>query len=266
MSYRNPLWGLAHAAREMGAGNITTDEEDTSYPIENMIDDRFGFGPVFKFETSVATHYIILDMAYTLASTGHDRLYIPQGHNLNGAKLKIEEDTDTTFDGSTGNTTTLYSETAISSSLSLDIPFTAQSLRYLKISFPTNAGIWEITQLYVTKTLATVVGPNPRWTDELVPNVMQFPNGDTVQYDNSQRHIIYDYDAVGLASAGDLAVFDWLMENNFTHHPFLLYSTDSTDSALVMRLQAFSSKDDRSAPKSQDTRKRVSLDMLEYIG
>jgi hypothetical protein len=264
VAWRNPQYAYNHAAREIGVANITTDTEDTSYPHENMIDDRFGVGPSFKFTGDVAGHYIQLDMAWSLQVTGHNRLYIPAGHNLNGAKIQIDEDTTTAFSGSEVN---LYAKTLISSDAALDIPFdTAQGRQYLRVSFPDNAGIWEIPQLFVSKLITTTCGPEPRFVDELRPNVLQFDNGDSVQIDSDQRYVSYDYRIVGLAAAADLTNFEAMIAAVSTHRPFLLDRTESTDAAVVMKLVNASTTADTDVPASLSRTRRVQFEMLEYLG
>lgn len=265
MTWRNASYSYLHAARTAGAAAITPNATvSTDFPKENLIDDRMT--TLFKWTNSAADHTIDIDLGAS-GPTGLNRLYIPIGHNLNGMKIRVDEDDDSDY----SSMVNLHATELLSSDDAVDITFdqAASSERYLRVSFPDNAGAHEIGQLWITtKVILTKQGPDRHWIDELLPNVIQFEDGSTIQEDVDQRFVEYTYRALGRTPA-DLTAIEALVAAVSTYRPFILdslYEENDGGYTKVMKLtQGADARHDSAIPRRETRKKQIVLSMLEHL-
>jgi hypothetical protein len=263
MAYRNPRWGLLHAAREAGAAAITSTTEDASFPHENLIDDRAG--TLFKFTASAANLQIDLDRGAGFAAlTGIDRLYIPDGHNLSST-IDVFEDDNSGF----SSATTLLSAGAVPASGAVDLDITESSERYIRVEF-NGTGQWELPQLILTKTLTTTRGPDPDWRGPVPEeNALHArkASGATahLQLGADQDSWRFVYNRV--LEATDLTNLDSLLDLGST--PVFLFDPpdDSAYPAILATLTLRDRRNDHPNPAGVSGRRmRYEFSLLEHIG
>jgi hypothetical protein len=264
MAWRNPKYAYQHALRDIGTiwpvvPDGTPDVDYVAGDEKYLFDDRMS--TLFKWITSAAGHMINVNRG--VGPWSIDRLYIPFGHNLNGAKLLVQTDTLPAF----SSPTTLYGPTLVSGTDPIDVTLTSSTEQFLRVSFPDNAGAWEIGQLWVTTTVTLSVGIEPFWVDELRPNVLRFPDDSTVQQDPDQRFVEYVYSHIG-DTAADLTAMEALIAAISTHRPFILdsaYDDSSGGFTKVMKLASGARVRHDDPVRSSKRKKRIVLPMLEYL-
>lgn len=240
MAYRAPIYSHVHAARDVGASEISLDGDTAhaDFPIRNMIDDRAE--TLFKFSASVVDPKIDIDLGASFV-TGLDRLIIPADHNID--TLKIIQDTvsnfaspETLHDTDTGPAPgTLYDSGTFDTA--------AQDQRYVRIEI-TGTLQFQIPQLVLTEIETLTVGPNiAASTDAKRANVTRLEQQTglrpTIQHGPQQRIIEYDYESP--LSGADLTAMEAFIAAVGTSKPFYVdpasFSTPPEDDepALVMK-------------------------------
>jgi hypothetical protein len=257
MSWRKPRYCYLHAARALGVSAITANATvDTNYPVANLIDDRPSVR--FKWTDAAADHTIDVDLGAGFV-TGIDRLWIPN-HNITGAYVVQEDD-----NGSFTSPTTIGSG-SMTSGTDLDKSLTASTERYLRLKI-TASGAWELGQLWYTTIVTTEAGPEQGWVDELVPNVLQLPSGDSLQTDVDQQLYEFTYPLAGDAAAADLTSLEALIAAVSTYRPFLLDPPYDTEALRIVKLtERARVRSNTLVPNSSARTAEIVLSMMDYLG
>jgi len=209
---------------------------------------------------AAANRNIVVDLGTGFASYAIDRIYIPN-HDIT-SDLIVEDDDNAGFTSAAE-----LLDSAMVSGTDFDSAFdTAQTQRYMRIIFA-SSGVWSLGQLWFSTTVTTTAGPEQGWTDELIPNVIQLPSGDSIQTDADQQAYEFRYPVAGSAAATDKTKLEALIAAVSTYRPFLLDPPYDTESSKVMKL------DERArvrintlVPASGTPTADIRLSMLEYLG
>jgi len=259
MTWRNPSFAHLHAARDVGVAAITPDATfvagDEKYLIDNLPSIQF------SWSNAAANHLIDVDLGAGFV-TGVDRLWIPN-HNITG-DYYVYQDDNAGF-----SSATLRGNGSMTSGVDLNddglTPTTEQYLRFIV----TTSGAWSLGQLMFTKTITINERLQPNWPSYLIPDVLVYPNGDSLLLGPDRRFTEYEFRDVGSVAA-DLTNLEALVADVSIHKPFLLdtaYEADDGGETLFVKLtEAVKATNDSSVPATHSRRKRVRLPMLEYLG
>jgi hypothetical protein len=214
MAYRAPRYSYVHAARDVGAGEITLSHAaDADFPVSNLIDDRAQ--TLFKFNSSNESPYINIDLGAGFAEL--DRLIIPANHNLEN--VRVRQDVDSGYgsmNGLTGNVDT-------TPGIQIDMEFTAtHDERYIRVEFNSTAQHY-LPQIVLTKIQTLTVGPDIADSpDAKIDNVTRLEQNTgqspTIQHGPQQRVIEYEYESP--LSGADLTAMDAHVNSVGMHRPF----------------------------------------------
>lgn len=227
MAWRGPRFAFLHAARAAGVSALTASHTiDADYPLAFLIDHR---RLPTKFDASGTGRYIDLDRgAAGLEVIG--RLYIPSGHNLDGAtQIDVDSSTSGAF---AGEETSRVSQGTIPTG-DIDEDFGAEtSDRYLRFSI-TGTGTWEIPELLYTRTRTTGFGPDTEWTDQDRSNVevLRKTSGDRaiLETGSRQRELELRYNAI---TGADRTLLRELIDAVGLAEPFLIDPPAEDDTSL----------------------------------
>jgi hypothetical protein len=268
MAYQIPRFAFLHAAADAGAANLSSDDEDTDFPLENLIDGRPS--SLFKFDSS-GSHYVIVDRGTQPMSEAVGRIIIPAGHNLAAATL-VRVHSSTT--GAWGGEETLrkgWDQTGESDPDGIiDQDFTAETTdRYLRFYVLTPAGTtWEFGQLYFTRTRqATTAGPEPRWTDqpESISVVRElWSRSATSLYAANRRRYSF---RTHILESTDLSVYDELFTAVSDSTAFYMDPPDDTETPRFVKIapRTWRRTQDHPAPASGGPTYTISFEMLEQM-
>lgn len=153
MAYSNPAYGILHAGALAGSAAITPKYATAAgFGKERLIDSRSAL--LCRFSASQANHDVEIDRgAGTLEAV--DRCWIPAGHNLSGATVRV-------YSGGTSPASTLRGSSAVSGSGAIDFGFTSNTDRYVRVLFD-GTGQWELGELWITRRRTTTRGLDPGW-------------------------------------------------------------------------------------------------------
>lgn len=222
MPYRSPRYSHLHAARDVGVAAIDLDGDSAAagFPIDNLIDDRQG--TIFKTSTAVSGLNIDIDLGAGFV-TGINRLIVPPNHNIDA--ITIVDDDNAGF----GSPATLHAlDTGPTPGAQIDIdPFSdgASTQQFVRITIGTGSKQYFLPQIFLTKVVTLVVGPNLRRSvDEQLANFARQvqPTGiqPTVQLGPLQRRIEYLYEAP--IQGADLTAMEALINDVGMSRPFYL--------------------------------------------
>jgi hypothetical protein len=259
MAWRNPQFAYLHAARDVGVASITPDGAFTGSSKAYLIDDR----PSVQFTwdgPAAANHTIDIDLGANWV-TGLDRLYIPN-HDIT-SNWTLTEDTTSDF----ATDPQVRGAGVCSAGVDFDGPIgTPTEDRYLRIKF-ISSGAWSMGQLWISTTVTTTAGPEQGWTDELIPNVIQFPSGDAIQTDSDQQLFEFRYPVAGAAAAADKTNLEALIAAVSTYRPFLLDPPYDTESVKLVKMNERARvRINTLVPASGTPTADIRLSMLEYLG
>jgi len=258
MAYRNPRYMVAHALRDRGDENVTVSGADAETP-----QSRLGDGLIarpFRFDVSAADHFIAVDLG--IIPESYSRAIIPAGHTLDGATWVIEEDDADDFATATTLGTDTFSGTGLQ-----DLAFTPSGERYLRLRI-VDAGLWTLTELYITNSETTSRGPTPQWVDAPGVNVNVTTLRSGEEYGNrlgeQRRELAYTYNRL---TGSDLALFELLLaatdDGSFA---FYLDRTNDTSLPMMVRLAGpLSVSQDRPNPRATGESYRIAIAMRESL-
>lgn len=222
MPYRAPRYSHLHAAQDVGVAAIDLDGDTalSGFPIDNLVDDRQG--TIMKLDTAVAGLNIDIDLGVGFV-TGINRLLIPPNHNIDA--ITIVDDDNAGF----ATPATLHAlDTGPTPGALIDIdPFDtgASTQRFIRITLGTGSKQYFLPQIFLTKVVTLVVGPNLRRAiDQQVDNFARQiqPSGlsPTVQLGPQQRVVEYLYEAP--IEGADLTAMEALIKAVGVVRPFYL--------------------------------------------
>jgi hypothetical protein len=166
--YQNPAYGILHAGALAGFAAMTTKYGTvTGFGVERLIDARTAL--LMRFSGSQTDHHVEIDRG-TGTLEAVDRCWIPAGHNLSGATVRVYSGTSSPASTLRGSSPTVAGTGAI------DFSFTTTTDRYVRVLFD-GTGAWELGELWLTRRRTTVRGLDPGWGSPLVvpTELIEFP-------------------------------------------------------------------------------------------
>ena len=156
--YQNPGYGILHAGALAGSAAITTKYATASgFGKERLIDSRSAL--LMKFAASQADHDVETNRG-TGTLEAVDRCWIPAGHNLTGATVRV-------YSGASSPAATLRGSAVVGGTGAIDFAFTSTTDRYLRVLFD-GTGTWELAELWLTRRRSTTRGLDPGWDAPIV--------------------------------------------------------------------------------------------------
>ncbi len=222
MPYRAPRYSHLHAAQDVGVAAIDLDGATAlaGFPIDNLIDDRQG--TVMKLAAAVSGLNIDIDLGANFV-TGINRLIIPPNHNIDA--ITIVDDDNAGF----ATPATLHAlDTGPTPGALIDIDTFdtgASTQQFIRITLGTGSKQYFLPQIFLTKVVTLVVGPNLRRAiDQQSANFARQiqPSGlsPTVQLGPLQRRLEYLYEAP--IEGADLTALEALIDAVGMSRPFYL--------------------------------------------
>lgn len=200
--YQNPAYGILHAGALAGASAITTKYATAAnFGKERLIDARTTL--LMKFSASQADHHVETNRG-TGTLEAVDRCWIPAGHNLSGATVRV-------YSGSSSPASTLRgSSPTVAGTGAIDFAFTSTTDRYVRVLFD-GTGTWELGELWLTRRRSTVRGLDPGWETPIrVPTeITEFPTREITAVLGPARRIFgFSYHDVDDAAADSVLLTD----------------------------------------------------------
>lgn len=232
---------------------------EAGFPKGRVIDDQQG--PLFQWDAAAANNSLTLDrLSGSLAAV--DRCIIPATHNLEGETVILETSTTGVFGG---EETQRFSITATAAIISES--FTATQDRHHRIRISTvHQG--KIGEVFIGTDRTPVVGPDPKWTDQNVPNLVevQLRSGLVYRVQASAQRREFDFRFADQA-ATDLTVFDELeSQTSFGLFPFFFFTPESTDPPVYVQLVSpLGREQDRPNPRGLGRSFEIRLQMREIL-
>jgi phage-related protein len=146
----------------------------------------------------------------------------------------------------------------------LDGTLLASALRHLQFKVIAT-GDWSLGQLMYTETFEPSVAPATGWVEELIPDVLTFDNGDTIQLGADRKHFEFTYPRLGLVTAADLTDMEAFIAAVSTYRPFLFDPPYDTNDAILMKLDDWSVRVNTVSAASDTRTAQVTLSMTEFI-
>jgi hypothetical protein len=264
MTIQIPAFYFLHAAADAGAANLSSDAEDSDYPLENLIDYRPS--TLFKFSSSGA-HWVKVDRGTQPMSEGVNRLIIPAGHNLeNAAYCYLQSsinDSDWTLQEFWNQSTVTDPDGLI------DRSFGSITDRWLRFGTTTTGYTWEFGQLYLTRTRqGTQAGPEPEYTDQpLAVSIVRDMPGRSANSLLGPARRYYKFKIQRVPSA-DIDVYDDLFASNSDAVPFYFQPPDDTENPRFVLILpgSFNRQQDHPILMNADAPTyTISFDLIEQI-
>ena len=242
MAWRLPRFSWVHALRDAGADAISSEHAfHADYPKTRLIDERKSIN--CKFDESTSGHTIVVNRG-----SGPDaisRLFIPSGHNFTATTdLRLEADSTSGFT----SVTTLIDDTVAYGTSGggmnvgtgdIVIDFTANSEQWVRLSWPSQTGQWELPELILTHMVATTAGPQAGWTDQKVHNAIVLPKASgerpVLETGPEQREFEFTY---LYCETADIIILESFIENVGLAKLFLFDPPHDDEDPLLVRLSA----------------------------
>jgi len=253
MAWRAPRYSYIHAAREAGIDAITSNNTvHADYPLARLIDERRSVN--MRFNSSETDHYI-------------NRLYIPIGHNFTSTTdIRLQADDNDTM----SSPTTLISHTGAGANVgtdAIDIEFSNNQERYVRLDWPSQDGQWEIPELWLTYILEPNRGPEPNWTDQYRYNALAIPKASgerpVIETGVEQREFSFSYARL---DATDTIYFDLIIVGVGLSKPFIFDPPYDDEDAVVVRFaRPPRTTWDHPVPTAGTKTKRFEFELIEVI-
>lgn len=264
MAYREPRFMFLHAAQLAGDAGLSSNETlDADFPKAHAIDGRLE--AQVKLDAAAGGDWTLTVDRGAGSLEAIDRLIIPAGHNLASVAgdLMLEADDNSGFT----TPTTLLDFTPAAGLI--DQSFTSNTERYVRLKRDNAAVVWQLGELYLTRTRQPTRGPVNAWEDPFVPNVETFQTlaGVTGSEQFGSPRRTFNMVWRGL-SGTDLAVFDELL-SRIGYGPGIPFyfdpPEDSEPAIFVELLEQYQRKQDAKIPQ-QAIRYEVGLSLIEAVG
>jgi hypothetical protein len=272
MAWRVPRFAYLHALRDAGASAITgLNDFHADFPKTRLIDERSSVNT--KFNASASDHYIQVDRG-SPTRTGINRLFIPSGHNFTlTTNLRLRADGDAAMSTPTTliDDTVLYGETGGGKFVGtgdIDIPFTLNSERYVRLDWPSQTDQWELPELWLSQTVWPLTrGPEPNWTDQKIDNAVSIPKSSgespVIVLGAKQREFILNY---ARGDTQDSAVLEIVFNAVGLSRPFIFDPPYDDEAAVVVKfVESMRVTWDHPVPTAAVKTKRFTMHLLESL-
>jgi hypothetical protein len=209
------------------------------------------------FSTAELDHHIQFDRGAAAVSE-LQHLIIPAGHNYNGENIQI--DTDALIDFSSGSTTTILAETAITSAALIDLAVTgsgtpAREKQFVRLTWPNSTSTaWETPELWLGEKETTTTGIAHAWSNPLETPMEEqpFSTRDAAIILGPARRT-WELTHVHL-DATDMAIYDEIADTGRTL-PFWFWPPDDayTEPLLMKLTEDMEREQDSTVPKTEVT-------------